>query len=74
MILNDWLVQEFRQRVSRKREIIITDRLARAFKRADIQVSQAEEEQEAELIEERKYNIEEGKADIFEKFGSRLGS
>jgi hypothetical protein len=52
MILNDWLVQEFRQRVSRKRKITITDRLARAFKLADIQVSQAEEEQEAGLIEE----------------------
>jgi hypothetical protein len=74
MILNDWLVQEFKQRVSQKRKIIITDRLAKAFKRADIQVSKAEEEQESELIEERKYNIEESKRDIFEKFGGRLGN
>lgn len=74
MILNDWLVQEFRQRVSWKRKFTITDRLAKAFKLADIQVSKAEEGQEAELIEERKYNIEESKADIFEKFGGRLGN
>lgn len=51
-ILNDWLSQEFRDRVSRKRKITLTDRLAEAFKRASVKVSKAEEKEEEGLIRE----------------------
>lgn len=51
IILNDWLAQEFRQRISQKRKLIITDKLTQAFKRANIPVTKKEEEEEASLIE-----------------------
>ena len=50
-ILNDWLRQEFKERVSRKRSIILTNRLAEGFKRASIQVTQEEAEEEQEHIQ-----------------------
>lgn len=43
--LNDWLQQEFKQRVSRNRKIILTDRLMTAFKLVQIPVT-------AEMVEE----------------------
>jgi PIN domain len=54
MILNDWLAQEFKQRINRRRKLLITDRLAQAFKLVAIAVSKAEEEEEASLLAERK--------------------
>ena len=51
--LNDWLAKEFKGRISRKRDIILTDRLAVAFKLVAIQVSQEAEQEENELIEEK---------------------
>lgn len=57
IILNDWLAQEFRQRISQKRKLIITDKLTQAFKRVNIPVTRQEEEEEASLIEGREdYN------------------
>lgn len=50
-ILNDALAQEFRERVSRKRKIILTAKLTEAFKQASITVTKKEEKQEKELIE-----------------------
>jgi predicted nucleic acid-binding protein len=51
-ILNDWLQQEFRERVSRKRKIALTDRLSQAFKMASISVTKKETELEKKLIED----------------------
>jgi hypothetical protein len=51
-VINDWLLQEFKDRVSRKRKVQLTDRLAEAFKRASIKVSKAEEKEEQVLIRE----------------------
>ena len=51
-ILNDWLSQEFRERVSKRRTIILTDRLTEAFKRISVPVTRQEEAQEEALIEE----------------------
>lgn len=49
-ILNDWLKLEFQERISRRRKIILTDRLADAFKRVAIPVSAAAEKEERELV------------------------
>lgn len=51
-VLNDWLLQEFKERVSRKRKIRLTDRLAEAFKRAAVRVTKTEEKEEEGLIRE----------------------
>lgn len=51
-ILNDYLAQEFRERVSRRRRIDLTDKLAHAFKLASISVTKKEERDELNLIEE----------------------
>jgi len=56
-ILNDWLRQEFKERVSRKRSIILTNRLADGFRRASIQVTKQEEEEEQRHIESTWLNI-----------------
>lgn len=50
--LNDWLKLEFQERISRKRKIILTDRLADAFKRVAIPVSAAAEKEERDLLAE----------------------
>lgn len=49
-ILNDWLRQEFKERVSQKRSIILTSRLTEAFKQVAIPVSKEEEDAEDSLI------------------------
>jgi len=51
-IINDWLLQEFKERVSRKRLIILTTRLTEAFKLASITVSKEEEQLEALFIKQ----------------------
>jgi hypothetical protein len=49
-ILNDWLSQEFKQRTSRKRKIVLTDRLTQAFKMIAVAVTKEQEEEEGELL------------------------
>lgn len=49
-ILNDWLRQEFKERVSRRRKIILTDKLTHAFKMSNVSVTSEEEKQEEELL------------------------
>lgn len=49
--LNDWLRQEFKQRTTKQRDIILTQRLTEGFKRARIKVTRAEEREETELVE-----------------------
>lgn len=50
--LNDWLRHEFMARVSRKRKIVLTDRLGEAFKLTSIRVSAAAVREEKELVSE----------------------
>ncbi len=50
-MLNNWLEEEFKKRVSRKRKIVLTNRLAQAFKLASIGVTRKEEKSEQELLE-----------------------
>jgi predicted nucleic acid-binding protein len=49
--LNDWLKQEFKERVGTKRQIILTDKLSRAFKLLKIEVTEAMVKVENDLIE-----------------------
>jgi hypothetical protein len=50
-IIDDWLRQEFKERVSHKRSITLTNRLTEAFKQASIKVSKAEEAEEESFLE-----------------------
>lgn len=50
--LNDWLKQEFKQRISQKRKLILTDKLSQAFQLVEIPVSK-------EMIEEEKSVIKD---------------
>lgn len=52
-ILNDWLKQEFRERVGRRRSVTLTQRLTQAFKAAGIRVSRTEEKAEDEFLRTR---------------------
>lgn len=58
-ILNDWLSQEFKQRVGRERKIIITGRLTYAFKGISVTVTKQEEREENSLLEEKMRKAEE---------------
>jgi len=49
--INDWLRQEFRARISKKRQITLTARLAEALERVQVRVSAEEEKVEEELVE-----------------------
>lgn len=51
MILNDWLQKEFRERVSSRRKIELTNRLTTALKRMDEQVTEEDVEEESRLME-----------------------
>jgi DNA-directed RNA polymerase subunit RPC12/RpoP len=51
--LNDWLRLEFKERISRKRRIVLTDRLAEAFKLVAVPVSAEAEEEEKTIVAER---------------------
>jgi len=51
-ILNDWLLKEFKERVSRKRYIALTDRLSEGFKNVGIKVKKKVEDDEIKLIHE----------------------
>lgn len=52
-ILNDWLLQEFKERISHRRSIILTRSLSEALKLAAISVSEEEEKSEEKLLEAR---------------------
>jgi len=51
-IINDWLLQEFKERVSRKKKVVLTNRLTHAFELASITVKRREKEDENRLIGE----------------------
>lgn len=48
--LNDWLVKEFKERVSTKRKIELSPKLTVALKRLSEQVSRSDEREEAAII------------------------
>ncbi len=50
--LNDWLRQEFSERVSKKRKIILTDRLAKGLKIVHAAVTEEMEKEEERMISE----------------------
>ena len=54
--LNDWLSQEFKQRISQKRKLFITDKLGVAFKLVNIQVTKEMIEEEEKVIGESSLN------------------
>jgi hypothetical protein len=49
-LLNDALSQEFKERLSHKRKIFLTDKLTHAFKLASIQITKKDEKEEIKLI------------------------
>lgn len=49
--LNDWLTDEFKQRISRKRKLLITDKLSVAFKLVDVPVTKEMIEEEEKVID-----------------------
>ncbi|HDP88567.1 MAG TPA: hypothetical protein ENN42_01185 [Thioalkalivibrio sp.] len=49
--INDWLNQEFKERVSRKRKLILTDKLSVALKAVDAVVTKEMEEAEQEMLD-----------------------
>lgn len=50
--LNDWLRLEFKERISQKRKIVLSDRLTEAFKLVAIPVSIEAEKEERKLVAE----------------------
>ncbi len=82
MIINDWLAQEFRQRVNIRRKVILTDKLMQGFKLANITVRKKEVDDEAKMlteaeniskylqqsIKEREQEIEKFFGEIFSKY------
>jgi len=69
--INDWLFQEFRARVSRKRQAILTSRLTEALKKANIRVTKEQEKEESAIIEQRRAFEEQWKA-VFVKLEEAL--
>lgn len=49
-IINDWLLQEFKSRVSKKKKLILTDSLSEAFKLSGITIPRKEKEEEKKWI------------------------
>lgn len=52
--INDWLIQEFRDIVSKKRQLQLFSRLSPALKLLEVQVQPEAEEEERELAQQRK--------------------
>jgi len=48
--LDDWLQQEFKERINKKRKIILTDKLSRAFQLVEIPVTEEMIEEENKII------------------------
>lgn len=57
--LNDWLQIEFKERISQKRKIVLTDKLSRAFKLLEIPVTPEMIEEEKTVITTRKIEEQE---------------
>lgn len=55
--INDWLKQEFRQRINKKRKIVLCPMLSFALREFEIQVTQEEEKEEERIIEANAINL-----------------
>lgn len=64
-ILNDWLSQEFKDRISQQRKITLTNKLSNAFKLINVSISPREQKQEEELISNLSQKEFSLKEDIF---------
>ena len=51
--INDWLQREFKDRVSKRRKVVLTPRLSEALKMLSVAVSKEEESEEADVAEQR---------------------
>ncbi len=60
-ILNDWLRREFKDRVSQKRKIELTNRLTDAMKRLDEHVTAEDESEETKLLEDTDISTDSGR-------------
>ena len=49
--INDWLAQEFKERVSKRRNVTLTDRLSDGFKRVSIRVTRKEAADEERFLQ-----------------------
>lgn len=49
-IINDWLAQEFKERVNIRKKVILTDKLMHGFKLANISVKKKEVEDEGKML------------------------
>jgi len=67
--LNDWLKQEFRQRISQQRKLILTDKLSKAFKLVEISVTKEMIEEEENVI---KVSAEQYKQKLYSELLKRF--
>ena len=51
--INDWLAQEFKERVNKQRNVTLTDRLSEGLKQMSIRVTRKEAKSEAEFLQRR---------------------
>lgn len=49
-VLNDWLREEFRERASKKRKVVLADRISEGLKAASIAVTKKEQDAETNII------------------------
>lgn len=56
LYLNDWLSQEFKERVSRRKKLILTDKLSKAFDYVNIHVTKDMIEEEQNIIDQSIFN------------------
>lgn len=57
--INDWLIQEFRDRVTKKRQLLLFNRLAPALKLLEVKVTQEAEDEEKEVAKRREKTVGE---------------
>ena len=62
--LNDWLNIEFKERVKRKRKILLTDKLSDALKIIKVKVTKTMEEDEARIIKGQKLILPQNETTI----------
>lgn len=65
-MLNAWLLQEFRERVGKTRKVVLTNRLAVAYREAGIPVTREESNQELSLIKERNERLRQEEPQILD--------
>jgi hypothetical protein len=65
--INDHLRQEFSERVSRKRQLLLHTRLSDALKHFAIPVSEKAEAAETDLVASKAHNVQHGTADLVAK-------